>query len=81
MKYYVLGGGCAKCNTLTDNLKKALDELKIDAEITHVTDTVKIMSMGVMSTPALAIGDKVVSKGKVLSTKEIKKLIDENRNV
>ena len=40
-----------------------------------VTDFAEIAAHGVMSTPALAIDDKVVSVGKVLSADEVEALL------
>jgi len=40
-----------------------------------VTDFAQIAAHGVMSTPALAIDDKVVSVGKVLTTAEVEKML------
>jgi small redox-active disulfide protein 2 len=75
MKIKILGTGCPNCKVLEANTKKALEELKIKADVEKVTDIVKIMEYGVMSTPALVIDNKVVSYGKVLTSEEIKKLL------
>ena len=52
-----------------------MEELNIDANIEIVGDLKEIVSYGVMTTPALVINNKVVSTGKVLSVKEIKKYL------
>ena len=72
----VLGSGCKNCITLADNVKEALKELKLEAEIVKVTDFGEITSYGVMSTPALVVNEKVVSYGKVLKAQEIIKLLN-----
>ena len=71
----VLGGGCDKCNALEKNVKEALSELGMTDEIDHVTDFGQIAAMGVMSTPALVIDNKVVSMGKVLSKDDVIKAL------
>ncbi|UFQ95878.1 thioredoxin family protein [Pseudomonas wenzhouensis] len=71
----ILGTGCKKCITLTDNTRAALTNLGREAEIVKITDIAEIAAMGVMSTPALAIDDKVVSMGKVLSPAEVEALL------
>ncbi|MEA5092644.1 hypothetical protein SDC9_32783 [bioreactor metagenome] len=71
----VLGSGCSKCNELEKNTVEALKELGMDTEIEHVTDFAKIAAYGVMTTPALVVGDKVVSYGKVLKKDEVVKLL------
>lgn len=71
----ILGTGCKKCITLSENAQQAVNNLGLDAQITKITDVVEIASLGVMSTPALAIDDKVVSMGKVLTPAEIEALL------
>ncbi|MBN1386089.1 TM0996/MTH895 family glutaredoxin-like protein [Candidatus Woesearchaeota archaeon] len=73
MKIEILGAGCPKCKMLEENARKALEELKIKAEIKKVTDIGEIVDHGVMSTPAIVIDGEVKSYGKVATTEEIKK--------
>lgn len=75
IKLEILGTGCKKCQQLETNAKTAVDKLNLTAEITHITDTIEIATRGVMSTPALAVNGKVVSKGKVLSPEQIEPLL------
>ena len=65
----VLGSGCKRCITLGDNVAAALAN----------TDYADIAAHGVMSTPGLAIDDKVVSVGKVLTPAEIEPLLQAAR--
>ncbi|MDX1368355.1 thioredoxin family protein [Pseudomonas sp.] len=67
----ILGSGCKKCVTLNENTHQALSNLGLQAEVLKVTDFAEIAAYGVMSTPALAIDDQVVSVGKVLTAGEI----------
>ena len=71
----ILGSGCKKCVTLTENTQAALGDLGLTAEVVKVTDFTAIAAHGVMSTPALVIDDKVVSVGKVLSSAEVAALL------
>jgi len=71
MKIEVLGMGCPKCHTLEANVKEALKKLNMEAEVVKVADLPKIMSYGVMTTPALVIDGKVKSTGKLLTPDEI----------
>ncbi len=76
MEIKILGYGCNKCSKLFENIKAALEELNIDAQIIHVEDLKEIVAYGVMSTPTLVIDDKVVAVGKVLKAKEIVKILE-----
>ncbi len=78
MKIEILGMGCAKCKKLYENVKQAVAELNLTADIIKVEDIQKIMSYHVMSTPALAIDGKVKSSGVLLSAQQIKKLLEAN---
>ncbi len=71
----ILGSGCKKCITLSENTQAALANLGREAQIIKVTDFAEIAAHGVMSIPALAIDDKVVSVGKVLTVSEVEKLL------
>ncbi len=75
MKIEVLGTGCAKCATLYDNTKKALEVSGKSAEVVKVQDIPTIMKYGVMSTPALVIDGQVKFSGKVASVEEIKGML------
>lgn len=75
MKIRVLGGGCNKCETLLSNVKEAISNTGIEAEVEYITDFAVIGSYGIMSTPALMIDEKVVSVGKVLKSRDIEKLL------
>lgn len=75
MNIKILGSGCPSCKKLEINTKVALEELGLEAVVEKVTDMADITSYGVMSTPALVVNGKVVSYGKVLKPKDIKKLL------
>jgi protein-disulfide isomerase len=47
----------------------------IDAHITKVEDIVEIMKFNIMTTPALVVNEKVVSKGRIPSVDEIKQFL------
>ncbi len=75
-KIEILGTGCQKCVKLAENAKEAVKDKGADYEVEKVTDLKKIMGYGVMMTPGLVVDGKVVSVGKVLSSDEIKKLLE-----
>lgn len=75
MNIKVLGTGCKKCETLKANVEEALKLSGKEATVEKVEDVQKIIAYGVMSTPALVIDEKVVSKGKVLKAKAIMELL------
>jgi small redox-active disulfide protein 2 len=75
IKIEVLGMGCKKCQQLETNAKEAIADLHLTAEVVHISDPIEIAKRGVISTPALTINGKVVVKGKVMTSAEIKSLL------
>jgi len=75
MKIEILGTGCPKCRKLFENAEKAVKDLNLEAEVVKEEDIQKIVSAGVMVTPALTVDGEVKSVGKVLSPDEIKKIL------
>lgn len=75
MNIKILGTGCANCKKLEANVRRAVEELEIDASIEKVTDFKKIVEYGVMQTPALVIDEQVKTAGKVSTVEEIKKYL------
>lgn len=79
MKIQVLGPGCPKCKTLEQNARAAVAQLGIEAEVEKVSDIDQILGFGVMVTPALVVDGEVICAGKVMSAKEISKLLSGRR--
>jgi len=71
----ILGTGCANCQKLEENVRKAVAETEKDAAIEKVSDLKDIASYGLIRTPALVVDGEVKSMGKVLSVEEIKKYL------
>lgn len=63
----ILGPGCANCKKLEEVARSAVASLKVDAEVSKVTDMREIIAAGVLKTPGLAINGKLVSSGRIPS--------------
>jgi small redox-active disulfide protein 2 len=75
MKITILGTGCANCKNLEKATINALAELNIEADVEKVEDIQKIISYGIMRTPALVIDEKVIFSGRLPGIAEIKQMI------
>lgn len=75
MKIEILGTGCSKCKKTKETIEKVVKQSGVEAEVVKVEDIEKIMSYGVMVTPAVVIDGEVKLAGKVPDEKEIKKWI------
>jgi hypothetical protein len=69
----VLGPSCEKCNRLYDNVVQAVAQSDNDDRLSvrRRTDIAYFREMGVLITPGLVIDGIVVSKGKVLTAKQV----------
>lgn len=59
----VLGSGCTTCKKLFEATKKVAGQLGIDVEVEYITDMSKLLEMGVMTSPILAVNGKPVLNG------------------
>ena len=71
----ILGTGCARCQKLADEAEKAARAMGIDYRIEKVTDLQKIMTFGVMQTPALAVDGVVKAVGRVPDVQSIQQML------
>jgi small redox-active disulfide protein 2 len=67
--------GCESCSKTIRVIEKDVNELGIRAEIVKVEDIEKIVSYGVMVTPAVVVNGDVKLVGKVPEENEVRKWI------
>ena len=75
MKIQVLGSGCLTCKKLFELTKQAVEELNLKTEVEYITDIQKIVEIGVMSSPVLAINGKPAITGFLPDVEKIKETI------
>jgi len=75
MTIQVLGSGCPTCKKLFELTKQAVEELGLKIEVEYITDIQRIVEMGVMSSPVLAIDGKPVLAGFLPNKEKIKEII------
>jgi len=86
MQIQVLGSGCTTCKRLFELTQKAVTELQVDKEleftskVEYITDVTKILEMGIMSSPVLAIDGKPVMIGATNDIERIKNLIKHHKD-
>jgi len=72
MEIKVLGPGCPKCQQTEKNVKEAVAESGVAANVEKVTDLMEIAKHGVFMTPSVVIDGEVKSVGKIPTRDEIK---------
>ncbi len=75
MKILVAGPGCPRCIVTENNVKKACEELGIEAEITHLYDVKEFPKLGIILTPAVVVNGEIVVSGKVPTVEELKEIL------
>ena len=77
LKIEMFGAGCPKCKKTEELFMKALSEMNVAADFSHVKDMNEMIKRGVMFTPAVFINDKKVIEGRAPTEAEVAKLIKE----
>ncbi len=79
MKIEILGTGCRRCDQLYENSLTAAAEFedKFVIEVRKIGDIKYFTQKGVFMTPGLLIDGDVISVGKLLSSDDIKRKIEE----
>lgn len=77
-KIEVLGSGCSSCKKLYELTKEVVKEMNLDLEVEYISDIQKIIEMGVMQSPVLAIDGRPLMVGSILNKEKIIELITTN---
>lgn len=78
MKIQVLGSGCTTCAKLNEAVAKVVEEMDLKEKVEYLTGiegTSRIVELGAMSSPVLAINDKLAMVGFTNDLKKIKSII------
>lgn len=78
MSIQVLGSGCPTCKKLYEITQEAVLELHLNTEVEYITDIQRIISMGLMQSPVLAVNGKPALVGFTPNIGKIKKAIQDN---
>ncbi len=74
MKIEIFGSGCSKCKKTEKNVRKAIEELGVQAEIIKVEDLQEIVNRGIMMTPAVLVDGEAKIVGRVPTADELKEI-------
>lgn len=78
MKYInikVIGTNCSNGIKLTKMLKRAIEEAEVKYEVQELNDISSKKKYNIKNVPALVINGEVISQGKVLTVREIYKIL------
>ena len=74
----VLGSGCTKCKKLFELTSKAVSDLGLNVKVEYINDIQKIIQMGIMQSPVLAVDGKPILVGQLPNLDRIKELLKNN---
>ena len=77
LQILILGEGCPLCHEMERIVLELLSEMNLPAGVDHVTEPLEIAKYGVMGTPALVIGGRVVWVGSVPPKSRLKQWLEE----
>ena len=75
MEIKIIGSNCKNGMQLYKMASRAIENLKNEINIEKVDDKKSVNKYGVTNIPGLVINEKLMCQGKVLTDREIKKLI------
>lgn len=76
----VFGSGCPSCKKLHAIVENIAKEIDTSLEVQYSDDIAKLVELGAMASPALAINEEIIFAGKIPSDEEIKEIILEKLN-
>jgi len=81
MKIEVLGSGCKSCDTLYENVTKALKKTQLSqtAQLEKINDIDYFQKMGVFVTPGLVIEGELISSGKIVTQEALIEILNSRK--
>lgn len=76
----ILGSGCSTCWKLYELTQEAAKQLGLSVLVEYINDIQKILDLGVMSSPVLAVNGQPVLAGGLPTIEKIKELLNAGRN-
>jgi small redox-active disulfide protein 2 len=74
-KVEVLGPGCARCQETYRVVRHVVEQAGLTCEVVKVDDIKRMMALGIMATPAIALDGAVVMSGRVPRADEVERLL------
>lgn len=71
----VLGPGCARCLETYRIVRSVLQQAQLDWPLQKVESTQRMVELGVLRTPAIAVDGKLVSSGRIPKPEEVRQLL------
>jgi small redox-active disulfide protein 2 len=74
-KIEVLGPGCGRCKETLRVVQHVIEQEGLDVELVKDESIERMMALGLMATPGLAIDGKLVISGRIPKVDEVRQLL------
>lgn len=74
-KIEVLGPGCSRCKETFRIVQQVVADAGLEVEVVKDESIERMMALGVMSTPGVAVDGKVVSAGRIPKPEDLRHLL------
>ncbi len=74
-KIEVLGPGCARCKETYRVVKQVVEVSNLDVDVEKVESIERMIELGLLATPGVAIDGKVVLSGRIPKADEVRALL------
>ena len=74
-KIEILGPGCARCKETYRVVRHVVEDAGINVEVVKEESIERMMALGLMATPGIAIDGKVVLNGRIPKAEEVRALL------
>jgi small redox-active disulfide protein 2 len=75
MKIEILGPGCTRCKETFRIVRHVVEQAGLDAEVIKDESIERMMALGLMATPGLAVDGKIVLSGRIPRAEEVRHLL------
>ena len=77
-KIEVLGPGCARCKETFRVVQHVVEKEGLQIEVVKEESIERMMALGLLATPGVAIDGKVVMSGRIPKAEEVRKMLGLN---
>lgn len=75
MKIEVLGPGCTRCKETFRVVRHVVEQAGLEAEVVKDESIERMMALGLMATPGVAVDGKIVVSGRIPRVDEVRQLL------
>jgi len=75
MKIEILGPGCTRCKETFRVVRHVVEQAGLDANVVKDESIERMMALGLMSSPGVAVDGKVVVSGRIPKADEVRELL------